>query len=136
MISGLISTVLLAATGASGASVPMVHVDSQTKAFMSCVSYRESRGIPTAVSHTGNHRGKYQVTDAMRVGMSWNILPWLRTWHPNPNKYSLVLRRTPMNKWPERVQDAAFVLTLHHTTRWAEWQHWYLAGSRCNRLVP
>lgn len=133
MISELVSTVMIAATGMV---IPVVPVDGPTQAFMSCVSHRESRGIATAVSATGNHRGKYQVTDAMAVGMSWNILPWLKTWHPNAAKYAEMLRKTPANKWPERVQDAAFVFTLHHTGKWSEWQHWYLAGSRCNRLVP
>lgn len=133
MISELVSTVMIAATGMV---IPVVPVDGPTQAFMSCVSHRESRGIPTAVSESGKHRGKYQVTPAMGVGMSWNILPWLKTWHPNPVKYAETLRKTPMNKWPERVQDAAFVFTLHHTGKWSEWQHWYLAGSRCNRLVP
>ena len=133
MISELVSTVMIAATGMV---IPVVPVDAPTKAFMSCVSYRESRGVPTAVSATGNHRGKYQVTDDMRTGMSWNVLPWLRTWHPHAVAYSATLRKLPMNKWPERVQDAAFVFTLHHTGKWSEWQHWYLAGSRCNRLVP
>lgn len=135
----MISSLLLAATVAasSPAVAPMIHADAATTAFMQCVSHRESRGVPTAVSASGQHRGKYQVTDAMRVGMSWHVLPWLKTWRHDASRYAAWLRHTPMNRWPEAVQDAAFVLTLHHDgDRWSGWRHWYLAGSKCNKLVP
>ena len=135
----MIESMLLAAvvTMAGKQTVPVVHVDAATSAFMKCVAHRESRGRATAVSRSGKHRGKYQVTPAMAVGMSWHVLPWLRTWRSDAGRYAAKLRHTPMNKWPERVQDAAFVLTLHHDgVRWSGWQHWYLAGSRCNKLVP
>lgn len=135
MISVLLLATVVAAS--SPVTVPAIHTDAATVAFMHCVAERESRGKPTAVSHSGKHRGKYQVTPAMGVGMSWHVLPWLKTWRKDAVAYSATLRRTPMNKWPERVQDAAFVLTLHHDgDRWSGWRHWYLAGSRCNKLVP
>ena len=135
MISGLLLATVVAAS--SPVTVPMVHTDAATSAFMHCVAHRESRGVPTAVSQSGRHRGKFQVTDAMRVGMSWNVLPWLKTWHHNASRYAAQLRHTPMNRWPESVQDAAFVFTLHHNgQRWVGWRHWYLSGSACNKLVP
>lgn len=136
MITSLLTAALVASTGV-GVTAPVVHVDHATRAFMSCVSHRESRGIPTAVSSSGKHRGKYQVTPDMARGMSWNILPWLRSWNAHPVAYAATLRRTPMNRWPERVQDAAFIYTLHYQgKRWSEWRHWYLPGSRCNQIVP
>lgn len=135
MIDGLLLAAVVSM--ASREQVPVIHTDMATSAFMRCVSWRESRGKATAVSASGRHRGKYQVTDAMRVGMSWNVLPWLRTWNQHPSRYAAKLRVTPMNRWPEAVQDAAFVATLHFQgDRWSGWQHWYLAGSRCNKLVP
>lgn len=131
MIENLLLTAAVAMTA------PSIHTDRPTAAFMQCVSHRESRGKATAVSSSGRHRGKYQVTDAMRVGMSWHVLPWLKTWRTDAVKYAAKLRHTPMNHWPETVQDAAFVLTLHHDgVRWSGWRHWYLPGSACNKLVP
>lgn len=116
---------------------PVIPVDVQTSRFMECVSFRESRNDSTAVSRTGKHRGKYQATPAMARGMAWHLLPWLKTWHADAKGYAMQLRRTPMNRWPEEMQDAAFILTLHHNgKRWSGWRHWYLAGSRCNALVP
>lgn len=135
----LIENILMAAvvTMAGREQAPAMRVDVSTSAFMRCVSHRESRGKPTAVSSSGRHRGKYQVTPAMAVGMSWHVLPWLRTWRTDAAEYAAKLRHTPMNHWPEAVQDAAFVLTLHHNGhRWVGWRHWYLAGSACNKLVP
>lgn len=135
MIESLFLAAVVTMTGQQ--SVPVVHMDAVTSAFQRCVANRESRGKPDAVSHTGKHRGKYQVTPDMAVGMSWHVLPWLKTWRSDAGRYAAKLRHTPMNKWPERVQDAAFVLTLHHDGhRWSGWQHWYLPGSRCNKLVP
>lgn len=132
---GTLMAVAMVAAGA-GTTPPVMEVDAATRPFMECVAHRESRGKATAVSRTGGHRGRYQVTDGMRVGMSWHVLPWLRTWHPQPRTYARQLRVTPMNQWPSRVQDAAFLLTLHHDgDRWSGWRHWYLAGSHCNTLV-
>ena len=117
--------------------VPPMPVDAATQAFEDCVGFRESRNDPTAVSRTGKHRGRFQVTPAMARGMAWHLLPWLRTWHADATGYAMQLRRTPMNQWPVEMQDAAFVLTLHHDgKKWSGWRHWYLAGSECNRLVP
>lgn len=133
----MIPSIVLAAALAVPVTPPVLHADAQTAKFMACVAHRESRGKATAVSHTGKHRGRYQVTPAMGKGMSWHVLPWLRTWHPQPERYARWLRVTPVNRWPARVQDAAFILTLHHDgKRWSGWRHWYHPTSRCNRLVP
>lgn len=117
--------------------VPPLAVDDATAAFRDCVADRESRFDHTAVSRTGKYRGKYQFSDALKRGATWHMLPWLREWHPDAKRYAAQLRRTPMNRWPEVMQDAAFVFTLHHDgVRWVEWRHWFLAGSPCNDLVP
>ena len=122
---------------ASDDLAPRIVVDKATAAFQDCVARRESRYDHTAVSRTGKYRGKYQFSDALKRGAVWHLLPWLREWHPDAKAYAAQLRRTPMNQWPEVMQDAAFILTLHHDgVRWVEWRHWYLADSPCNDLVP
>lgn len=137
MAAAVLATALLVAPSTGDDVVPPLPVDSATEAFRDCVSFRESRNDPTAVSASGKHRGKYQVTPGMGRGMAWHLLPWLKTWHADAKGYAAQLRRTPVNKWPEEMQDAAFVLTLHYDgKKWSGWRHWYLAGSACNALVP
>lgn len=93
-----------------------------------CVAERESNGRPEAVNPTGKYRGKYQFSEELKDGATWMMLDWIRTWHPRPLKYAAYLRATPMNEWPERVQDAAFFETLNHEGEWSGRAHW--AGGR------
>lgn len=140
MIAAAVLAAAIAVTPASNGTlgvVPPLEIDAKTRDFMECVGFRESRNDPGAVSASGKHRGRFQVTPAMGRGMAWHLLPWLRTWHPDARRYAAKLRSTPVNRWPVEMQDAAFVLTLHHDgKRWSGWRHWYLAGSACNALVP
>lgn len=109
----------------SSPTIPMPHVPADQRTYMECVAKRESEGIPTVVSPSGRYFGKYQFSAALARGATWHIMPWLRTWHPNPKQYASLLRRTPMNRWPERVQDAAFIYTLNHDgVKWSGKAHW------------
>ena len=96
--------------------------------YAACVSIRESNGDPRAVSPTGKYRGRYQFSEALKDGATWMMLDWLETWHPHPKKYAAYLRSIPMNKWPARVQDAAFFETLNNDGLWSGRAHW--AGGR------
>jgi hypothetical protein len=93
--------------------------------YQECVAERESNGRANAVSPTGTYRGKYQFNAPLARGATWHIMPWLRQWHPAPKRYAAQLRRTPMDRWPERVQDAAFVMTLNYGgVKWSGKRHW------------
>ena len=95
------------------------------RAYTDCVAERESEGSPRAVNPTGKYRGKYQFSPELARGATWHIMPWLRTWHPEPRKYAERLRATPMDRWHEHVQDAAFILTLNHNgVKWSGMDHW------------
>jgi len=93
-----------------------------------CVAERESNGRPEAVNPTGKYRGKYQFNEELKDGATWMMLDWIKGWHPRPLIYARWLRATPMNEWPENVQDAAFYETLNHEGKWSGKEHW--AGGR------
>ena len=136
MIAAAVLATALAVIPTVDDVVPPLPVDASTSAFMECVSFRESRNDSGAVSQTGKHRGKFQVTPAMGRGMAWHLLPWLKTWHPDARGYARQLWAAPVNRWPEVMQDAAFVFTVHYDgQRWSGWRHWYLSGSPCNALA-
>ena len=99
--------------------------------YAECVADRESSGSPHAVNPSGKYRGKYQFNDALADGTTYHIKAWVKSWHPKPKKYLAALRDKPMNKWPEAVQDAAFVAVLdgHDAKeRWSGMSHF--AGGR------
>lgn len=120
MIAAVVAAAILAA------SPPPFPTPPDQVQYQQCVAKRESEGVPTVVSPSGRYFGKYQFSAALARGSTWHIMPWLRQWHPAPRKYAAQLRRTPMNRWPERVQDAAFVMTLNHDgVRWSGKAHWH-----------
>jgi hypothetical protein len=107
-------------------AIPMPDVPADQRTYMECVAKRESEGIPTVVSPNGRYFGKYQFSAALARGATWHILPWLKTWHATPKKYAAQLRRMPMNRWPERIQDAAFIYTLNYGgVKWSGKSHWH-----------
>lgn len=57
--------------------------------------------------------------------------------HGYPPAAARLVRRdlavTPIHKWPGQLQDVAFAAVASQP---GGWRHWYLAGSRCNGLVP
>jgi hypothetical protein len=107
---------------------PVPHVYQQYEA---CVAERESNGRPEAVNPTGKYRGMYQFDKELARGTTWHIVDWLRTWHPKPKKYAAWLRKTPMNKWPEEVQTAAFIAVLDGHDKGIRWHgKKHFAGGR------
>jgi hypothetical protein len=91
-------------------SPPEFRIPRDQRAYTDCVAQRESEGKPSVVSHTGKYRGKYQFSPELA---------------PEPRKYAARLRVTPMNRWHEHVQDAAFIHTLNHNgVKWSGMRHW------------
>lgn len=101
--------------------IPKYPVPAVYREYEKCVAERESQSRPDAVNPTGKYRGMYQFDDELADGTTYHITDWLRTWHSQPKKYAAWLRRTPMNKWPEQVQTAAFVAVLDGHDRGIRW---------------
>jgi len=103
------------------ADIPEYTVPKVYEQYERCVAERESNSRPEAVNPTGKYRGMYQFDKELARGTTWHITDWLRTWHPKPKKYAAWLRQTPMNKWPEEVQTAAFVAVLDGHDKEIRW---------------
>lgn len=101
--------------------IPEYKVPAVYREYERCVAERESNSRPEAVSPTGKYRGMYQFDDDLADGTTWHIIEWLGTWHPQPKKYAAALRDTPMNKWPEEVQTAAFIAVLDGHDKGITW---------------
>lgn len=99
--------------------------------FRKCVAWRESRNTPTAVSR-GNHQGLYQFTDALADGAAWMMMK--DPLDPIDRQQRLVLQRTPMREWSRYWQARAFWTILNWLGPNSGAKHWFLSGSRCNRL--
>jgi hypothetical protein len=113
---------------------PEFPIPSDQRAYTQCVAERESNGRPDAVNPSGKYRGKYQFDAALARGATWHIMSWLRQWHDEPRKYAAWLRGLPMNRWPESVQDAAFILTLNYGgVKWSGEKHWFGGRWSCGR---
>jgi len=115
----------------AAADIPEYEVPAVYREYEKCVAERESSGRPDAVNPTGKYRGMYQFDKALARGTTYHITDWLRTWHSKPKQYAKWLRATPMNKWPEEVQTAAFVAVLDghdKNIRWYGKSHF--AGGR------
>lgn len=111
--------------------IPEYEVPAVYREYEACVAERESNNRPNAVNPTGKYRGMYQFDKALARGTTFHIVEWISTWHDKPKKYAAWLRRTPMNKWPEEVQTAAFVAVLDghdKNIRWYGKSHF--AGGR------
>jgi len=111
--------------------IPEYNVPKVYETYERCVAERESNSRPEAVNPTGKYRGMYQFNDDLADGTTYHIKEWVAEWHPKPKKYLRWLRKTPMNKWPEEVQTAAFVAVLDghdKNIRWYGKSHF--AGGR------
>jgi len=111
--------------------IPEYNVPKVYEKYERCVAERESNSRPEAVNPTGKYRGMYQFNDELADGTTYHIKEWVATWHSKPKKYLRWLRKTPMNKWPEEVQTAAFVAVLDghdKNIRWYGKSHF--AGGR------
>ena len=135
---------LLALTPVSSAS-PMTHaaeIPASQQAFASCVSTRESHGNYKAKrSEAGSSAaGRWQFLDKQwRRGLSYMVAERLRSFGMSAHEAAVIRRHlaaTRIDRWAPEYQDAAFLAALNARGPWSGWRHWYLAGSKCNALVP
>jgi hypothetical protein len=113
-------------------------IPAQWHDFQECVAARESSGSYTAQNPTSSAQGKYQFLDNnWRHGGSWNVYKRLVK-HGVPrreaNRVRLVLKQAPIKTWRPKYQDILFAEVIT-SSEGMGWKHWFLAGSRCNRLA-
>jgi hypothetical protein len=139
------AAVLAAALIVSPATSPAEHaatIPTAQRAFAACVSHRESHGNYAAKrSEAGSSAaGKWQFLDKQwRRGLSYMVAERLRAFGMSAHDAAVIRRHlaaTRIDTWAPAYQDAAFVAVLNARGPWTGWRHWFLAGSKCNRLVP
>ncbi|MFM8155415.1 MAG: hypothetical protein ACKOAF_04970 [Actinomycetes bacterium] len=120
---------------ADAARVPTSQYD-----FTRCVSYRESRGHATARGEHGSAAGRFQFIDRKwRHGLAHMVAMRLHRFGLNRSDALAVrgqLRAIPIWRWDATLQTVGFLAVLNADGPWSGWSHWFLPGSRCNRLVP
>jgi hypothetical protein len=81
-------------------------------------------------------KGKYQFLDNhWRRGAGWNVYSRLRdAGMPRLQARSILakLHSTPIKRWREEYQDAAFAFVILIPRGWRHWS----GGHGCDRLVP
>ena len=104
--------------------------------FRACVVARESQGDPTAENRASSAQGKYQFLDRQwRHGAAWNVYHRLRDAGMPRSQARRILTRlhsTPIKRWREEYQDAAFAFVILIPRGWRHWA----GGHGCNTLVP
>ena len=104
--------------------------------FRACVVARESQGDPTAENRASSAQGKYQFLDNVwRHGAGWNVYHRLRDAGMPRSQARRILTRlhaTPIKRWREQYQDAAFAFVILIPRGWRHWA----GGHGCNTLVP
>ena len=104
--------------------------------FRDCVVNRESHGNPRAQNPVSSAQGKYQFLDnSWRRGAGWNVYSRLRdAGMPRPQARAILARLhvTPIKRWREEYQDAAFAFVILIPRGWRHWS----GGHGCNNLVP
>lgn len=122
------------AAAASAARLPV-----EWEAFEECVSARESSGRWDAQNPTSSAQGRFQFLDSQwRHGGGWNVYKALiRHGYDKPTAKRVLARLhdTPIKRWRPIYQKILFTSVLT-SGQGQGWRHWYLAGSRCNNLVP
>lgn len=106
--------------------------------FADCVIERESGGSPTILNAAGSGAaGLAQWMPAWRSGLPYVLARALKAHGATPRQARTVRLSLPhrIEQWPERYQRAAFAQILVEGGRAAAMRHWFLAGSRCNRLA-
>ena len=113
-------------------------IPAEWQEFQECVADRESSGSYTAQNPTSSAQGKYQFLDNnWREGGAWNVYKRLikhGATRKEANRIRLVLREAPIKTWRPKYQEILFAEVLL-SGEGKGWAHWYLAGSRCNRLA-
>jgi len=132
----LATTILLARADVVQAAA---EIPTTQQPFAECVAKRESNGNPKARNRSSSAMGKYQWLDNnWRHGLA-HMTAWRLKDHgltrAQAREIRAWLRARPITKWPEPVQDVAFMASLNALGPWSGWRHWYLAGSRCNTFA-
>lgn len=136
-IAGLLvagALVLSPATVSDAATVPHSLQD-----FQHCVAQRESHGNPKARARSAGKdstaSGRYQFLDSKwRHGLSYMVAERLRAYGLGAvealhvRKY---LQSVSIDRWPAGLQDVAFAAVV---SKPGGTRHWWIAGSKCNRL--
>lgn len=109
------------------------------RGFAACVSERESGGSYRAKNPTSSAQGRYQFLDnSWRRGGAWNVWKQLIAHgisRADARQIRAKLMAKEIAKWEPVLQDVLFAQVLT-SGEGHGWRHWYLAGSRCNSLVP
>lgn len=105
-------------------------------AFARCVEHRESRGQADNVNSSSGAAGLHQWMPAWRDSLPYVISERLGQFGA-PAKVrqavrTYLFRLHYIHRYPATYQRIAFAEALDDGI----WRHWYLAGSRCNGLVP
>ena len=128
----------IALTPASAAH-QAAHIPPSQQAFAACVSHRESHGNYRARGDESSARGRWQFLDQQwRHGLAYMVADRLRHFGMSRTDSKVIrvhLQSVSIDKWPAFAQDAAFVAVLNARGPWSGWRHWYLPGSKCNRLA-
>ena len=111
-------------------------IPTEWEPFRACVVNRESHGNPRAQNPVSSAQGKYQFLDNnWRRGAGWNVYSRLRdAGMPRPQARVILakLHATPIKRWREEYQDAAFAFVILIPRGWRHWS----GGNGCNNLVP
>lgn len=117
-------------------------VPTKWRAFAACTLARESGGVlhnkqsrEDAREATSSAAGRWQYLKAWQHGGSFMVRDRLVRFGMPARQARLVrqhLGSTPIHQWDGWFQDVLF----NEVIRRGGWRHWYLAGSRCNSLVP
>ena len=103
--------------------------------FQQCVANRESHSNPRAIGDQSSARGKYQFLKAWNHGLPYMVANRLVHFGMNKKdatKIRVTLQQKTIDKWNESYQDVAFAAVVAEPQGW---RHWYIAGSKCNRLA-
>lgn len=118
-------------------------IPDEWKAFAACVADRESGGSAHArnpeAGSTASGRWQFIARD-WQHSLPWMVAHRLRNFGmPAAERREIreYLDRTPIWQWPGRYQDIGFIAVIRAGERGEGrgWQHWILAGSRCNALA-
>lgn len=112
------------------------------RGFAACVLARESGATVDrrqsgvgAANPSSSARGRWQMLRPWQDGGAWNVQKRLVRYgvpKAQAREVRVYLQRTPINRWAGIWQDVAALEALDN----GGWRAWYLAGSRCNALVP
>lgn len=114
-------------------------IPSKWEPFQHCISDRESSHSYRAQNPVSSAQGKYQFLDNdWRHGGGWNVYKALvahKYDKPTAKRLLKKLHATPIKRWKPIYQEILFAYVIT-SGQGRGWMHWYLAGSRCNNLVP